>query len=201
MGIYGVTHDGSLGTLSFKSLQQDNIDPTSDEAKRTDRDGDGKPDTLEGMDPVSLSSMSMKLSHLTSKYPQYNIVDTMAADLELLKTGFMESLEEKLQAAGVDVNKAFTLKADKDGTIRVDGEHPDKEAIEEVLNGDEKLKTAFGVIAEQGKMVEDVRGNSKYKKLRGALDKYKEAAGDDRTDMFLVSLQERTMRTTLADYL
>ncbi|MCK9241122.1 hypothetical protein [Desulfocurvus sp.] len=199
MSIYGVSHNGVLGTVSFRSLEEDGVDPESKKAQRVDRDGDGKPDTLDG---ITLTEMGVKLSQLTRDYPNLNVVDTMSADLELLKTGFMESLEQRLQAAGVDVAEAFTLKADENGDVRVNGAHPDKEAIEAAINNDAQLKEAFAKITEQAGLISKVQANGRYMSLRKGLDAYLQNSGQSGFDgTFMVNLAEGDMRLGLAGLL
>jgi hypothetical protein len=176
--------------------EEDGIDPESKKGQRIDRDGDGKPDTL---DDISLTDLGVKLSRLTRDYPTLNIVDTMNADLELLQTGFMESLEQKLQKAGVNVTEAVTLKTDANGDVRVNGSHPDKEAIEAAINNDEQLKEAFAKITEQAGLISKVQTNSRYMSMRKGLDAYLQNSEQSGFDgMFMVNLAEGDMRLGLA---
>lgn len=201
MSIYGVSHNSTYGTVSFKSREEDNVDINSEEGARVDRDGDGKPDTLDG---VTITSTSRKLAEVTAQYPHFNVVDTMGADLQLLKEQFMETLENRLQDAGVNVEQAFTLQAGEDGTVQVTGAHPDKAAIEAIINTDEQLSAAFGQIVDQGKLVDTVAGNNRYRNLRKGLEVYQQSAqgkDDGSLGAYLVSLSDRSMQSTLADYL
>jgi len=200
MSIYGVSHNGVLGTVSFRSQEEDGIDPESKKGQRIDRDGDGKPDTL---DDITLTDLGVKLSRLTRDYPTLNIVDTMNADLELLQTGFMESLEQKLQKAGVNVTEAFTLKTDESGKVCVNGSHPNKEAIEATINNDAQLKEAFAKITEQAGLISKVQTNSKYMSMRKGLDAYLQNSGQSSSSsgLFMIDLAEGDMRLGLAGLL
>ncbi len=60
---------------------------------------------------------------------------------------FAALVRERLSAAGVQTSIRFELTADADGKLRVAGEHPKKQRIEQALAGDDELAAAFAQLA------------------------------------------------------
>jgi hypothetical protein len=67
-------------------------------------------------------------------------------DLATALPDFIAQLQERLEAAGVDLTQPLTLKPDGNGGIMVDGEHPDRALVESLLQ-DSELAGTFEEIA------------------------------------------------------
>ena len=77
-----------------------------------------------------------------------------AAQLEAIRRqppkeleAYVDRLRERLLAAGIDLTKAIPLKVGLGGEIQVDGDHPDRAAIEDLLATDSQLAATFRMLA------------------------------------------------------
>ena len=190
MSINSVGYNTSLDVLAVKA-----------DTTKAEKESSGKSKTTqELLDSVSLSSMSDKLSRLVKGSGGTDIITAMTEDLHGLQSNFMQALSDKLKATGIDVTQSFLLKKGEDGTIMVDGTHPDKAAIEAALNTDETLKSAFDTISEQAELLGSVTGNSKYKANSKALGAY-QAQLQAMSATFLLNVENESMTYGLASYL
>jgi hypothetical protein len=70
-------------------------------------------------------------------------------DLEELIPKFAAGLRDRLRGAGIDPAIPFTLKEDGNGGLLVDGDHPHRAAIEDLLAQDSELLSQFQEIARE----------------------------------------------------
>lgn len=82
-----------------------------------------------------------------SANPESVIAPRSEINLQEAVTGFGTELREKLAASGVDLSQKLTLKSGLHGAIEVDGDHPQRAAIEDLLNRDDQLASAFQQIS------------------------------------------------------
>lgn len=159
--------------------------------------------TSEWLDSVSMSSLSEKLSRAVQT-GNGNIVESMTDDLHGLQSKFIEALSDKLAGTDVDITKSFILKKNEDGDVVVDGNHPDKAAIEAAINTDSTLKAAFDKIADQAELIDGVANNATYKNNTKALAAYQQQL-QALSATFLLNVDDGTMQGNpamgLASYL
>ena len=60
---------------------------------------------------------------------------------------FARRLHDRLKSAGISISHPFTLRNDGFGSLVVDGDHPDRAAIEEIFSRDRELAEEFQAIA------------------------------------------------------
>ena len=183
MSITGIGYNTKLDVLAVEA----NTEKTKHEKlKQTD----------EWLDSVSMSSMSEKLARLV-KGGGTDIVQSMTEDLQDLQGNFIEALTDKLAGTDVDISKSFILKKDEDGNIVVDGDHPDKAAIEAAINTDSTLKAAYDKIAEQAELIGTVTSNPTYKANTKALAAYQSQL-QAMSASFLLNVQDGSMQGSTA---
>lgn len=71
----------------------------------------------------------------TSPRSHFNLKDAV--------TRFVAQLQQQLESYGVDSSQAVTLKLGPQGAIEVDGDHPERAKIEDLLRQDGDLTAAF----------------------------------------------------------
>lgn len=194
MSIYGIGYDTASDSMILQTRQatEEDLEGVLD---RAEREAAGDP----LLDTTTLSSMADKLSRFVKNNPMGNAASAMAEDLEVLQQEFVGVLSDTLLAAGLDVSQDIILKRGADGGIVVAGSHPDREAIEDAIAGDERLQTAFAAIEEQSEVLSKLANNRTFKNVTSGLAAYMSQVEEDDTDNpFLVRFQEGTMRS-LAD--
>lgn len=182
MSITSIGYNTSIDALAVKA-----------DDEKTEWNASKAKSSEEWLDSVALSSMSEKLSSLIRSSSSGDIVADMTKDLQTLQGNFIEALTDKLGAQGVDLTESFILSKDEDGKIIVEGDHPDKEAIEAAINGDETLKAAYETIAEQAELLQSVSGNTKYQSLNKGLSAYQSQ------QQFMQSMQSMSLAFLLGD--
>ena len=60
---------------------------------------------------------------------------------------YVDRLRHRLSAAGIDLTEPIPLKVGHRGDIQVDGQHPDRAAIEDLLAADSQLTSTFRLLA------------------------------------------------------
>lgn len=60
---------------------------------------------------------------------------------------YVDRLRDRLSAAGIDLSEEIALTLGSRGEIQVDGLHPDRAAVEELLAGDTQLTSTFRQLA------------------------------------------------------
>jgi len=196
MSIYGIGYDTSSDSMILQTRQatEEDLEGVLDRAEQ-EASGDPLLDTL------TLSSMADKLASFVKANPYGNAATSMAEDLEVLQQEFVGVLSDTLLAAGVDVSQDIILTRDADGNITVAGDHPDKEAIEAAIAGDERLSQAYANIEEQSEMLTKLSNNRTFKNVTSGLAAYMSQVGEDDSDNpFLIRFQEGTM-SSLVDFL
>ena len=67
--------------------------------------------------------------------------------LERTLAEFQQQLQRRLADAGLATSLRFQLQSDRQGGIRVIGEHPDRVLLEQTINDDPQLRAAFHSIS------------------------------------------------------
>ncbi|MHC1791588.1 hypothetical protein [Solidesulfovibrio sp.] len=70
------------------------------------------------------------------------------AENEALQSQLTKTLAAKFEELGIDVSQSVTLTRDADGAVKVSGDHPDKDAIEQLFTDVPALTEAFAALAE-----------------------------------------------------
>ena len=81
------------------------------------------------------------------KNPSAAVEKPVPLDLAQAIPQFVAKLRDRLQSVGVDLSSPLTLREDGNGSVTVDGGHPDQAAIEEAFLQDPQLLAAFQSIA------------------------------------------------------
>lgn len=71
----------------------------------------------------------------------------VTVNLEKSLPQLVSDLHERFLAAGVDLSQPIVLKDDGHGGLLVDGDHPDRSLIEDILSQDSKLSADFQAVA------------------------------------------------------
>ncbi|WP_461208503.1 hypothetical protein [Desulfocurvus sp. DL9XJH121] len=194
MSITSIGYNTNLDVLAVKT-----------DSKETEWKESASQASNKWIDSVSLSSLSDKLARLVQESGSGDIVADMTEDLQKLQAGFVDALTDRLGEQGVDITQSFLLTTDDEGNIVVDGEHPDKEAIEEILNSDKTLKAAYETIAEQAELLGNVKGNTRYQSLNKAMSAYQDQykSLQSMSLVFLMDMENQSMTSGmgLAGYL
>lgn len=92
-------------------------------------------------------SLANQLANLGDSTYLSPILQTKAQN-EALQNQLTKTLAAKFEDLGIDASQAVTLTRDADGTVRVAGEHPDKDAIEKLFADTPALTEAFNALAD-----------------------------------------------------
>ncbi|MYL84610.1 hypothetical protein GTA51_15930 [Desulfovibrio aerotolerans] len=93
------------------------------------------------------TTLSKQLSSLGDTTYLSPILQTKVQN-EALQTQLTKTLSSKFEELGIDTSQTITLTSDADGTVKVSGDHPDKEAIEKLFVDTPVLTEAFHSLAE-----------------------------------------------------
>ncbi|MBG3878013.1 hypothetical protein FVW20_13595 [Desulfovibrio oxamicus] len=110
-------------------------------------------------DSASLSALNPKLRSTLEDISERggNVLETLEQNVADLQEGFLDTLSDRLEAAGVSLDEKLTLSMDDEGTLTVLGDHPDKARIEKTLTDAPELSSAFGELASQSELIRDIR--------------------------------------------
>ena len=118
--------------------------------------------------PSSANAANPPVDHSSPPFQtSSNATSSNAAQLEAIRSQPLKELEayvarlrERLLAAGIDLSKEIPLKVGLGGDIQVDGAHPDRAAIEDLLATDSQLAATFRMLANAlAKQHEAMSGN------------------------------------------
>ncbi len=155
-------------------------------------------------DTVSFSDMSSGMGTVAASLTSgMGVLDSLEANEELLREHFLSALNAKFEELGVDTSKHITLKRDKDGTVIVANDHPDKETIEALFKEVPVFEDAFNSMAEQSELARKIKSDRSVSFARmGGLAAYMnslDTGSDDQS--FFMSLAEGISSTYFAaDY-
>jgi len=110
-------------------------------------------------DSASLSALNPKLRSTLEDISERggNVLETLEQNVSDLQEGFLDTLSDRLDAAGVSLDEKLTLSMDDEGALSVLGDHPDKARIEQALSDAPELSSAFGELASQSELIRDIR--------------------------------------------
>ncbi|HEU6438492.1 MAG TPA: hypothetical protein VE028_13665 [Nitratidesulfovibrio sp.] len=110
-------------------------------------------------DSASLSALSPKLRSTLEDISERggNVLETLEQNVADLQEGFLDTLSDQLASAGVSLDEKLTLSMGDEGTLTVQGDHPDKARIEQALADAPELSSAFGEVASQSEIIRDIR--------------------------------------------
>ncbi|WMW65957.1 hypothetical protein [Nitratidesulfovibrio liaohensis] len=100
-------------------------------------------------DSASLSALHPKLRSTLEDISERggNVLETLEQNVADLQEGFLDTLSDRLDAAGVSLDEKLTLTQGDEGALSVLGNHPDKARIEQALADAPELSSAFGELA------------------------------------------------------
>ncbi|MDR2050789.1 MAG: hypothetical protein LBQ63_03355 [Deltaproteobacteria bacterium] len=118
-------------------------------------------------DSASLSTLLPHLQGMLSvmNRREGNVLQSVKDNISRLQDAFVESMSDILTKEGLDLSQKITLRLDKDQLLKITGEHPDKEKVENILAERPELSVAFREIASQSELLRDM---SNIEKLIGA---------------------------------
>ena len=156
-----------------------------------------------GGDTVSLSTTSGGLGSVSASLSTgMGVLDSLEANEATLREHFLSALNAKFEDMGVDTTKHITLKRDKDGTVVVANDHPDKEKIEALFKEVPVFEEAFNSMAEQSELARQIKSNRNVSFAKmGGLAAYMNNSGSSDDQSFFLSLAEGVSSTFFgADY-
>lgn len=178
--------DGIYNSLnSMMNIRQEDGD-------RERQNGEGVSNLTRLTDSISLSSIDPKLRSVLEDISEQggNVVEALETNINTLQDGFLETLHERLEESGINLNEKITLRRNGDDSLEMVGNHPDKDAVNTLLSDSADLKDAFDEIASQSELVRDIKNIRKVVGTRGGASAYAEAADADRgNDVYQVSMR------------
>ena len=121
--------------------------------------------------------------------PSGKVLDMLSGNITLLQDSFMQALYAKLQQLGVDGSNKLTLRLNDEARLAVAGEHPDAEAINDLLSSDHELVEAFVEIAAQSAALRDLRSLRTLTLYDRAAEAYSALAAGPGECMYQLSLK------------
>lgn len=131
------------------------------------------------LDDVKFSSLSDRLSSLVRMAPTTNVLDGMNAQMEQMKSIFLDTVQERLAEKGIKDAGEFSLKKNTDGDIVVSGESDYANEINALFQNDPRLVKTYNQIAEMSEMTEKVARNPSVMRARTGLAAYQMLASAD----------------------
>ena len=84
---------------------------------------------------------------------------------------YVDRLRDRLSAAGIDLSETISLKVGSRGEIQVDGTHPHRAEIEELLAGDARLTSNFRLLSNvMASQFDPAAGDRTSRELRLTID-------------------------------
>ena len=115
---------------------------TSDTASK----GGANTSTVSSSGSSNAAALSKQVSDLGDTTYISPILQTKLQN-EALQTQLTKTLSSKFEELGIDTSQTITLTSGADGTVKVSGDHPDKEAIEKLFVDTPVLTEAFNSLA------------------------------------------------------
>lgn len=154
--------DGIFNNLGSMMVVHRTADQDADAGRTTS--GAEQAQTADGnlarlTDSASLSALHPKLRSTLEDISERggNVLETLEQNVSDLQEGFLDTLSDRLDAAGVSLDEKLTLTMDDEGALSVLGDHPDKTRIEQALADAPELSSAFGELASQSELIRDIR--------------------------------------------
>lgn len=141
-------------------------------------------------DGAALSSLAPRIKAILNQIagPEDNVLDALSGNVGKLQDGFIDALYSALSARDINLDQKLTLRLNGEGILSVAGDHPQKEAVENVLREQPALSAAFDEIASQSELLRDIRNISKVMSRKGGLEQYA-AAGNTGSAVYQMSLK------------
>jgi hypothetical protein len=82
-----------------------------------------------------------------------NSIEALRSEHRTTVAQFEDRFRRLLQERGIDLHEGIVLQADERGDVRLAGDHPQKEAIERLIQDDAELRNLFARIDGQAKLL------------------------------------------------
>ena len=89
------------------------------------------------------------------------VIEPLSIHVYTLQELFLGTLYNKLEEAGIATDTKITLYLTKKGTLAVQGEHPQKNAITAMLNANPTLASVFVELASNSELARDIINNNR----------------------------------------
>lgn len=127
--------------------------------------------------------------------------EQVAADF----SSFQQMLDEALNEAQISKNPAFEVSADASGKLHISGDHPDREAIEEILNGIPNIRDTYTRMSSKASTVAQIeryiRFNNAYARdPEAALKQYGDISDSEPCDVFSIFVSDNEYAARLESY-
>ncbi len=141
-------------------------------------------------DGAGLSALAPRIQAVLNEIagPEDNVLDALGNNVNKLQDGFIETLYTSLSSRDIDLSQKLTLRLDGEGLLSVAGDHPQKEAVDELLREQPALSAAFDEIASQSELLRDIRNISKVVSRKSGVDQYA-ALGNAGSAVYQMSLK------------
>ncbi len=158
----------------------------------TTSDGGASSDT----DTASWSSLALSLSQSgTDSY--LSPILQLRAQNQTLQDHLTAALSKKFDELGIDASQTITLGRDSQGKVTVQGDHPDKDKIEQLFADEPVLAKAFNALADGSLKAKSITSRQAVSLARtNGYSAYLQALGDDSaTGDFYLSLMGQASST------
>jgi hypothetical protein len=146
--------------------------------KTPDQENDPGLDLAKLTDSASLSTLLPRLQDLLSVMNRRdgNVLQSVKDNISCLQDAFVESMSDILTTEKLDLSQKITLRLDKDQLLKIAGEHPYKEKIENILAERPGLSVAFREIASQSELLRDMNNIGKLIGARNGISAYQNSS-------------------------
>ena len=142
-------------------------------------------------DSASLSSLVPRLQNLLAviDHPNDNLLKAMSDNISRLQDAFVETVYLTLEHNGFSLSEKITLRLDKNEQLRLIGDHPEKDRLNELLGNMFELSSAFKEIALQSEILRDVGNIGKVLTRNNGINAYRDTADINTSASYQISIK------------
>ena len=142
-------------------------------------------------DSASLTALPSRIQAILNEIagPDDNVLHALTANVTCLQDAFIDTLYSLLTRSEVDLSQKLTLRLDTSGALALAGEHPDGEAVKELLHDRPDLSAAFREIASQSEVMRDIRNIGKVMCRQSGPEQYARMAEAAASDAYRMSMK------------
>jgi len=118
-----------------------------------------------------------------------DLLESLSGNVTSLQEHFTDRLYTALKALGVDITRKLTLRLDDTAVLVLSGEHPEKDAIEYLLQQNPEFSAVFTEIAAQSAILRDLRSLYTMALYERAGDSYSALAATPGECIYQLSLK------------
>lgn len=120
-------------------------------------------------------------------------------------SGFSTMLNTALSEAGISKDPSFEVKMSSSGRLYIDSDHPDKEAIEKILNDTRNIRDTFSRMSANSSLVAALKRGAAFNDAynidpESAVQRYSYLFNEKPCDIFSIFVSEDEYRPSLISY-